>query len=65
MAIDNQNARAVLDRLNAWGDYHALSSATVEALASEARRLGYRAPRVRNGSATRSFHAFLMRRAGA
>lgn len=42
-------------------DYHALSSAQVDALAEEAKRLGYRAPAHRNGSRTRYFHAYLMR----
>jgi hypothetical protein len=61
-----------LDRSDAWDslqrchvalgdDFHALSTAQVEALAVEARRVGYRAPRHRNGSATRYFHAYLVR----
>ena len=61
------DARETLGRVttaaqeDATRDYHALSSAAVEALLGEADRHGYRKPRNANGSRTQCFHAYLTR----
>jgi hypothetical protein len=44
-------------------DFHALTTAEVERLIAEANRVHYRAPKVRNGSRARYFHAKLQREA--
>ncbi len=61
--LERGDARDALSRAHVplGTDFHALSVAQVDALGVEARVLGYRAPRVRNGSATRYFHAYLVR----
>lgn len=43
-------------------DFHTLSSADVDTLLVAADRERYRAPRVRNGSRARYYHAALRRR---
>lgn len=50
--------RIPLDR-----DFHALDSATVESIIAAADSVRYRAPRNRNGSRARYFHARLVRAA--
>ncbi len=44
-------------------DFHTLDSATVESIVAAADSVRYRAPRVRNGSRARYFHAYLARAA--
>lgn len=56
-------ARAILTRCNAHGDYHALSSAVVDSLLAEADRMKYRKPKDAPGSRGRMFHGYLSRRA--
>lgn len=66
MALSPNTAREILHRCRVPQDnpdYHALTSAIVDSLTAEMRESGYRAPRNRNGSATRYFYAFLVRRA--
>ena len=61
-----QDARAILLDANAYGiDYHALPSASVDRLLAEANLRKYRAPKHRNGSRARYWHAYLERRAAA
>lgn len=62
--MTREAARETLNRLGLLRerrDFHALDSDTVERLGAAARACGYRAPRQRNGSATRYFHAYLER----
>lgn len=63
--LERGDARDILTRARVplGTDFHALSAAQVESLGLEAQACRYRAPRVRNGSATRYFHAYLVRAA--
>jgi hypothetical protein len=62
--IDRECARAILQDCGALGvDYYTLPSANVESLLREADRYRYRAPKNRNGSRARYWHAYLARRA--
>jgi hypothetical protein len=62
--IDRFTARNLLRHAGAWGlDFHALPSESVERLLSSADAHGYRAPKNRNGSRARYWHAYLSRRA--
>lgn len=45
-------------------DFHTLGAADVDILLAAANRERYRAPRVRNGSRARYYHAALQRRFG-
>lgn len=56
-----ENALYLLPDLDMGEDFHALNSATVEQLNAVAKTVGYRAPKNRNGSAARYFHAYLQR----
>ncbi len=60
------NARATLEslRIDPDQDFHALSRDQVAGLEREAKRVRYQAPKDRNGSTARYFHARLVRRAG-
>lgn len=61
--LEAPQARAILEAagVDLGADFHALPSAQVDALreAADARR--YRAPRARNGSRVRYWHAYLVR----
>ncbi len=54
-------AREVLTRCRAHGDFHRLDSEAVESIIAAADRHKYRQPRNANGSRARYFHAFLTR----
>lgn len=66
MAMKPETAREILSRCGVprpRPDYHALPSTIVESLSEARTESAYRAPRNRNGSATRYFYAFLCTRA--
>jgi len=57
------NARMVLEaaRVPLGADFHTLSSAQVEALLDEAKRMRYQRPANANGSKARYFHDYMQR----
>jgi hypothetical protein len=63
MALNKHDARRILAECNVNPAlaYHALNSDTVLCLHDAMKASSYRAPATRNGSATRYFHAYLVR----
>ncbi len=63
MAITKSDALRILDicRVDREKSFHALDSETVLNLSDAMKATSYRAPTNRNGSATRYFHAYLVR----
>ena len=61
--LSQREAREILWRCNAMGDYHVLSSYVVDCLCAEAKARRYRKSKNAPGSTARMFHAYLMRRA--
>ena len=61
--ITRNDARAILESCNAFGNFFTLPRSTVESLLEHADARRYRKPKHANGSRGRYFHAYLMRRA--
>lgn len=65
VTAERNYARSVLAQaeINLGADFHTLPSSKVDALLTEANRVGYRKPKHANGSRGRYFHDMMQRRA--